>query len=272
MYFKIEIYIKYDIILIMKNELEMIKKNYLSKNLRYGYYSLSVAKKLLNILPKCQSFERPDFYYLENDICYIFEHFQFDASKTLSKKGSSFKLAEIKSQRIIDNKTKEKLKTQPSDPDNITNYGAFSTAIKCEQNKIFWKSNFLNNFLNHYNKINLYRENLINAKVIDSNTKIKNVFIIEDTTEFGAYKSFNSENVSYPFDFDFGIDALGKAKKINYFIFLNKSQPEMFFVNRKSIKLMKQHQLNFDKTKMFFFNNIVSISALVTVPDKLLKK
>jgi hypothetical protein len=51
----------------MKNELEMIKKNYLSKNLRYGYYSLSVAKKLLNILPKCQSFERPDFYYLENE-------------------------------------------------------------------------------------------------------------------------------------------------------------------------------------------------------------
>ena len=257
---------------IMKNELEMIRKNYLSKNLRYGYYSLRVAKKFLNILPKCESFERPDFYYLENDICYVFEHFQFDASKTLSKKGSSFKLAESKTQRIIDNKTKEKLQTKPSDPNNITNYGVFSTAIKCNQNQIFWKSNFLTNFFNHYNKINLYRENLINAKVINANTKIKNVFIVEDTTEFGAYNSFDSENVTYPFNFNFGIKALEKAKKVDYFIFLNKSQPEMFFVNKSSIKLMKQYQLDFDKTKMFFFNNIVSISGIVTVPEKLLKK
>ena len=80
------------------------------------------------------------------------------------------------------------------------------------------------------------------------------------------------DKICYPFDFSFGIDVLQKAKRVNYFIFLNESQEELFFVNRSSFNKMKKYVLNFEKTKMFFLNDVKLVSAKITVPDSIFEK
>ena len=77
----------------MKNELEYIKVKYFNKNTEVATYCENITDKLLSYIKNGVPYEKPDFYFMEGDICYVFEHFQFDASKHLSKKGSSFKRA-----------------------------------------------------------------------------------------------------------------------------------------------------------------------------------
>ena len=79
----------------MKNELERIKKKYLKQNTRYGYYSKKIAHCLLNAIKNAKENDAPDFYYLKNNTCYCFEHFEFDASQKSNNKGSFFKRQEI---------------------------------------------------------------------------------------------------------------------------------------------------------------------------------
>ncbi len=256
----------------MKNELEKIKHKYLKPNNYYGYYSKIIAKKLLKILNNAICCERPDFYYIESDICYICEHFEFDASINKAKKGSMFKRAEHQTRVKIKHEFEDKMTNNPPSETEISNYGAISKGIHYKQDKNSWKSNFISAFDNHYLKIEDYRNNLISKKIINDKTIIKYIFIIEDTTIFGAFKNIKMDKICYPFDFSFGIDVLQKAKRVNYFIFLNESQEELFFVNRSSFNKMKKYVLNFEKTKMFFLNDVKLVSAKITVPDSIFEK
>jgi len=255
----------------MKNELEKIKKKYFKQNTRYGYYSKRIAHTLLDAIKNAKENDAPDFYYLKNNTCYLFEHFEFDASQKSNNKGSFFKRQEKEADKIIDIKTKERLSSKKAKENEITSYGAFSTGIKSNYQKEFWKNNFIDTFSKHYKKLDKYKTNLLDKKTIDKNTNIKNIFVIEDTTEFGAFESIESNRICLPCDFDFGIDILIKSKDIDYFVFLNEAQQIIFIVNRTALKIMKKNCLNFDKTKMFFFNNIQVVSALVAIPDSLMK-
>lgn len=254
----------------MKNELEYIRKKYIKPYPRYCYSNQSVADLLLEVLNNATPSNRPDFYYLKNNTCYICEHFQFDASKT-TRKGSSFKRAEKNADRQIDKKTISVLKSTKYNNDSVTNCGSFYENIECSQNKYFWKDNFIKNFESHYLNLKEYQENLIQQNIINKHTKIKNIFVIEDTTELGAFLSKDSNSVCYPISFEFGIKLINNATAIDYVIFLNSTTKVMVFTHKNEYKDMKT-KFNFSKTEMFFFNNISKITSIVAIPKQLLKK
>ena len=78
----------------MKNELAKIKRKYLKQNTMYGYYSEKIAHTILTAIKNANENDAPDFYYLKNNTCYCFEHFEFDASQKSNNKGSFFKRQE----------------------------------------------------------------------------------------------------------------------------------------------------------------------------------
>lgn len=254
----------------MKEELIKIRNKYIKPTTQYWYYDDKVAKFLLEVINKATPHDCPDFYYIKDGICYICEYFQFDASKN-TRKGSSLKRAEKDSERKINEQTKIVLEKIQYNKHSITDCGAFFENVECVQNKHYWKDNFIKIFNDHYVNIINYKKNLLHNKIINKNTKVKNIFIIEDTTELGAFINKNAECVCYPICFDFGIDTLKKATEIDYVIFLNSAIREMILIDRNIFKNM-QSKLDFDQCEMFFFNKMVNIVAMVVVPDKLLKK
>lgn len=255
----------------MKNELQRIKNKYIT----HGKI-LSCSKKIGNFLykaiTKAIENDAPDFYYLNNNICYCFEHFEFDASKKTRTKGSNFRKQEKEADKTIDLKSNELLSTKHAKENEITNYGTISAEIKSNYQKNFWKQNFIDVFLKHYNKLDEYRNNLTLKGVVNTNTKIKNIFVIEDVTEFGVFEATDKNKIFNPYDFDFCIDLLINSKNVDYFIFLNKSQQFVFIVNKTAIKNLKKCCYEFEKTEIFFFNNIQVISALIAIPQNILNK
>ena len=253
----------------MKNELEKIKQTYFNKDGSYGCTNKRSAHLLFKAIKNAIASDAPDFYFLSKNTCYIFEHFEFDASKMSVGKGSFFKRQEQEAYKQIDIQTKERLLNKKADQDKITNYGAFSTPIKSNYNKEFWKINFVETFNKHYKKIAEYKKNLLDKGIINNKTKIKNIFVIEDTTELGANRFDDVKNVYLPFEFDFCVDLLIKANKVDYFIFLNKDAGIIFVINKLALKNMREKSLKFDETEFLFFNNIQLVSALVTIPNNL---
>lgn len=254
----------------MKNELLKIRNKYMKPKTGYWYYDTNIANFLLEVINKATPFDSPDFYYIKDEICYICEHFEFDASKNTSK-GSSLKRAEKDAERKINKQTIATLEKTQYNKNSITDCGSFCENVKCIQNKHYWKDNFVKIFKAHYDNIINYKNNLINNKIINKNTKVKNIFIIEDTTEFGAFLNKETKYVCYPICFDFGINTLRNANEIDYVIFLNSAIREMILIDRNIFNNM-QSKLDFDQCEMFFFNKMVNIVAIVVVPDKLLKK
>lgn len=254
-----------------KNELSKILKYYFKKDTIYGCSSTKeVANEILSVIRYATNFEKPDFYYIKDNVCYICEHFEFDASKKLSRKGSKFKREEIFADKRIDEQTAQVLATCKHDNTKINNLGAFNTTINCELNKNFWKENFIKISNEHYKQLETYAENLLQNNLITKDTIIKNVFVVEDTTEFGGWYSLNNSTLAYPFDFDFGVNQMILLEKIDYFVYLNKSQRQLMIVDKKSLNSLSNKVLEFDKTSILFFSNIMSITGLITIPNKLL--
>ena len=65
---------------------------------------------------------------------------------------------------------------------------------------------------------------MLQNNLITKDTIIKNVFVIKDTTEFGGWYSLNNSTLAYPFNFDFGVKQMELLKKVDYFVYLNKSK------------------------------------------------
>ena len=115
---------------------------------------------------------------------------------------------------------------------------------------------------------------LLKNNIITDDTIIKNVFIIEDTTEFGGWYNYNTNNykLAYPFDFNFGVEQMKSLESVDYFVYLNKSQRQIMIVDKISLDNLKDNTINFDKTSILFFNNMMDISCLITIPKELLNK
>lgn len=256
-----------------KNELSKILKYYFKKDTIYGCSSTKeVANEILSVMRYATNFEKPDFYYIKDNVCHICEHFEFDASKKLSRKGSKFKREEIFADKRIDEQTAQVLATCKHNNTKINSLGAFNTTINCELNKNFWKENFIKISNEHYKQLETYAENLLQNNLITKDTIIKNVFVVEDTTEFGGWYSLNNSTLAYPFDFDFGVNQMILLEKIDYFVYLNKSQKQIMIVDKMSLSNLKDNALCFDKTSILFFSNIMSITGLITIPKELFNK
>ena len=102
-----------------KNEKQYIIKSY-QKNGNLNLQLFCCKCKGFNIVDKfilSQPFNRPDMYYLKNNICYIFEHFEVDASQFVEGRGSAYK----RNCKIVDKELIEKSNEIIKNPKMKTN-------------------------------------------------------------------------------------------------------------------------------------------------------
>ena len=73
---------------------------------------------------------------------------------------------------------------------------------------------------------------------------------------------------------DFVIDKLKSATNVDYFLFINKSDNERFFtiIENGNYTKLEKHILNYDKEKIFFINNVTTITTTIFIPNSELKK
>ena len=63
-----------------------------------------------------------------------------------------------------------------------------------------------------------------------------------------------------------------EAKKIDYFIYLNRQDCFCMIISRKGLKKIANNQLILDETHIVFFNQTHVISACVSIPDEIINK
>ena len=151
-------------------------------------------------------YEAPDAYIMNGNDCLITEHFKFDSFKR-TKKGSQYE-KEISSIRDLKNK---KAVTE-----KIVEY---SGVITSESSYSDYVSNIIREFKNHYKKIPNYIDNLKKGNIIDNNTHIKVVFMIDDNTP-GSFV-VDDEGKKTPIvlsQCEEFLDVLKESQKINYIL------------------------------------------------------
>lgn len=116
-------------------------------------------------------FDKPDIVIGDEKFIYFFEHFEFDSSLN-TKKGTKMRKEEAKVNREFDRFVEEKMKTTTSD-EPIYKRDTYKTNRSIEN----YVKNFKRNFLNHYQKIDEYREN---AKVHALKQDYEFGFVIEN--------------------------------------------------------------------------------------------
>lgn len=120
---------KCDIIYYMsKNEKNYILTNYTS-NRQAKLQLFCSQSKGINIFDKfCKSaaFNRPDMYFINNKICYMFEHFEIDASLYIDGKGSSYKRNIFIADKQLKKQANDLIKNSQIDKNEISSQGTTS--------------------------------------------------------------------------------------------------------------------------------------------------
>ena len=251
-----------------KNEKENILKNYANGRVPLRFFCNKKSGE--NIFFKfyySTNYERPDMYYVNNKCCYIFEHFEIDASLYKKKKGSLYKMNANFAEKKLEALSNNIIQNSKIDKDKVNSCGSCCVTANQEAKKDYLKSNFIRIFYDHYKNIQFYKDNLkthLNLK----NQKFKIIFIIEDTTEFGGFllKNGKPEDLKL-FYCDFVVDMLKSARDIDYFIFLDSEKVLNVIKNGKFAKLEK-HILNFDKEKIVFINQVISTNTPIFLPKQ----
>lgn len=258
------------------NEKNYILTNYTSK--RQAKLQLFCNKsKGVGIFDKfCHStaFNRPDMYFVNNRICYMFEHFEVDASLYKAGKGSSYKRNIFIADKQLEKQANDLIKNSQINKNEISSQGTTSVTTTQEAGKTNLKENFIRIFDNHYSNINEYKENVSEHLALKI-PKFKTIFIIEQTTEFGGILLKDGKHINLElFYCDFVIDKLKSATNVDYFIFINKSDNERFFtiIENGNFARLEEHILNYDKEKIFFINNVTTLTTTIFIPKSKLKK
>lgn len=261
---------------MQKNEKGYITKNYLIngiENLQL-FCCKTEGFNIFNKFKNSKPFNGPDMYYVDKNTCYIFEHFQIDASYFEEKMGSAYKRNRAITDKEINKKTNEIIKNAKTNLNEISLQGTISITTSQEANKENLKNNFFRIFDNHYRNIEQYKKNII-KETSKNITKFKTIFIIELTIEFGGwvYKTNKPVNLEL-FYCNFVLDKIKNSPCIDYFIFLNKSDNEKFFtiIKNGEFNKLNKHIFDYDKTKILFLNDITLIIPTIFIPNSIIKK
>ncbi len=253
-------------------EIDRIRQEYFrNKGFRCeAFCSLRNSRRILHMMLQSTSFEKPDFYCLDNQRCYLFEHFEFDASQRVENCGSLSRRNLNETNKEIDKEWK-KITSSVAKRDEITNWGAITKTVENHASKESWKENFCNTLDAHYNKLSIYQKNL--KKELNRDVKFINCFVIEDTTELGVLYLTDGEYYrAIACLFDFAINKMKEAKKVDYFIYLERHDCFCMIISRKGIEKIVNNQLIFDESHLVFFNQTHVISACVSIPDEIIHK
>ncbi len=239
----------------MKNELEYICKNYVkNKQIEIFYYfDEKEANEIINYLFQSVSFNHPDFYYVDNKICYMFEHFEVDASYHSIHGGSKYIQDRIKVDKEIDDESVQLVKDIKPKQNEVTYAGTISKTICQNANINYLKENFENSFNHHYNQISKYQETLRDKEII-KNQRTTMVFVIEHTTDMGGFYLKDGECKSLNIEFlDFVISKMEASNDVEYFIFLEKSNHTFSIIKRDNLFKLKENLIDTKKNTICIF-------------------
>ena len=206
--------------------------------------------------------DRPDMVIIKNNTAIVVEHFEFDSSKT-SKKSSSNREEIARIERELQKKTKENKECIHQD------------AIRASFTYQNYVSNVTRNFLEHYNKIEKYRSNLIGKNIITEDYIVKNMFLIEDVTPIGSVaidinKDRNKEEPILLARCPEFLDLVASHHGVDYVMCCSYvgNNEYIWFIDCNDISSYKEWQL--DYANMRFFENqacVVAGSFCVSVEE-----
>ncbi len=130
--------------------------------------------KFAKVMEQIQPFDHPDFYSVDGNTIYIYEHFEIDASKH-TKKGTD--------SRIDIGCDNRKFQEKVNGNNGVIYHGQLTTKLSFE----YYLENLYKNYENHYKKIEAYKDDVCKKLNINkSEYSFKVIFMIEDTTVFGT--------------------------------------------------------------------------------------
>ena len=204
--------------------------------------------------------DAPDMVILKDDTAIIVEHFEFDSSYT-NKKGSSSRIEQARIEREIQEKM------------TISNEYIHQDTINTSFTYQDYVSNVTKNFLHHYNQIETYKQNLINKKIITTDTIVKTMFLIEDVSPIGsmAFDIYKNNGEMVPIILarcpEF-LELIYCHNQVDYVLCCSYSGDSeyVWFIDRSEISFYINNQLDYANMK-FFGNHTCVVEFRVDIPN-----
>ena len=212
----------------------------------------------------------PDGYSIVGDSLFVMEHFEFDSTK-VTKKGSSTRKEDDRISREFDAVISTDITVPFRDSYNISH---------SSQNYI---TNALSNANAHYNKIDLYIDNLRECDKLSGINSIKTGFFIEDKSVLGnvCLERVRVENLKVKNRPETNIrpiilcqtkqflDWLGSNEKID-FCFCSSTYGDksfVWFINREAICEYRKHEIDMEQIEILNFTPQVGGFKIVISND-----
>ena len=188
----------------MKNELRLFINNFLeNRDIKFFGEQETEFNNLLKFFnSRIYTYDHPDGFCKYEDNVLIIEHFEFDSSN-INKKGSKNR--------------QEIFRTSNYKPQKDVGIEIYRDEIKCDYTIENYVDNLIENFNNHYCKIEEYKDDLKEEKIITDNTHIETIFCIEDTTALGNIDSSTGEPL-IPLMCNEFIELIKSCTKLDYII------------------------------------------------------
>lgn len=201
--------------------------------------------------------DAPDLLIKNDNQALIIEHFEFDCYKA-TKKGSQSR----QEQRRIDRKFDQLIPTEEG--------SILLDSIRGEFSYSHYLSNVSRSFLSHYDKINIYKDNLRNSGKIDENTSIKVMFFIEDTSPIGSIVIDTDTPVTQPIllasSREF-LALLSSHPEVDYVIACSQanSQKYIWFIDSRELSAYQDHVVDYANMQFLHFTPKV-VSFKIALP------
>lgn len=246
----------------MKNELEHIIRTYFSEDntpihfIGDGTHVEILAEKLSRLVP----FDHPDAYAVLDDEVLIFEHFEFDSSNKLRRKGSQQRRSESE-----DNK-------------------AFAAVVPTEKGTLHhgtiladytignYRENLRQVFCKHYNEIPGYESTLREKGIITNSKKVTTLFFVEDTTLLGnIFETENREEGWQPLVLplcDFFLELFENSQDLDIVIAVSWYPNEycLWYIDRSMIQDCKLQAIDTKEIRIINFDP-QHVGVKISIPD-----
>lgn len=198
-----------------------------------------------------EELKRPDGYYINDDSCYIIEHFEFDSSEPIA--GSQ-------NRRELDRADKY-LK------DNVIFDTVCRQSLNCDYKYQFYKTRLETTFTSHYKNINAYK-NIIRERVSLDNLTIKTVFCIEDTSALGSVYYDDERKLilapTYCLSFIKLFENSPNLDIVITYSEVNSTSKIVTLLDRNNLQYYKEKALRDEDIKLINWNvNIASFSTII---------
>lgn len=204
--------------------------------------------------------DAPDAVLIKDNIALIIEHFEFDAFE-VNRKGSK---SRIEQARI------EREQRQLSATAGVV----YHSKIKASCSYQDYIDNVTRSFLEHYQRIDVYKKNLLERGIVTSETNVKMMFLIEDVSPIGSIAIDNSEGKPQTVPVILAqspefLSLLTDSESVDYILCCSYAcdSEYIWFIDRSEISAYREKQCTY--TNMRFLSNYPSVViSKISIPDK----